>query len=240
MNINNNCNLVLSDVYLYDIHKCHYTILKRLGYNLDLIDEYDKITRNIQIGYLMKNKQLTSMLRLITNSLVNEFIIRNNIKDDEIICRQYDGIIIIKPATLTNQYIDFDLRDIYEFMIISINYDNYIAINDKKKIIIKGVPNRNEYIDSFLYRVLNINFASKISIFKSMFNIKNDIIYSESPELFCIPNSDDKYSVILKRYGTIKISETIVDMLDVDEIDRYAYFEIYIKPFFDSIVKEYI
>lgn len=239
MNINKDCKLIINPCYVYDISMCHYTILERLGYNLNSIDKSDKKTRNIQIGNLMKNKQLASMLRLITNSLVDEFIIRNNIKDDEIICRQYDGIIIIKPATLTNQYIDFGLRDIYEFMIISINCDNYIAINDKKKIIIKGIPNRNEYIDSYYNRILNINFANKTSIFKSIYNIKNDIICSESPELFCIPN-DDKYNVILKRYGTIKISETVVDMLDVDEIDRNMYFEIYIKPFFDSIVKEYI
>lgn len=240
MNINKDCNLILNDIYLYDISMCHYTILDQLGYSIDSIDKDDKVTRNIKIGYLMKdNPNLTSLLRMYTNSIVNEFVIRNDIKSGEIICHQYDGLLITRPAILYDQYINFGLREVYSNMIISDNRDSYIAINNYGKISIKGVADRYEYMDHFYSRILKINYSNKMSIFGSLQKIKDDILNSDDPELFCIPIKD-KYNIYLKRYGSVKISKTIVNMLDVDEIDKQFYFDTYIKSFFNSIVKNYI
>lgn len=243
MNINKNCELILNNIYLYDIVSCHFTILDRLGYDINSISKNgknDKISRNIQIGYLMKkNPHLTSLLRLYTESLVNEFILRNNIKEDEIICCQYDGLLINRPAIEYNQYVNFCLREIYSIMILSNNRYNYIAINNQDKIIIKGITNRYEHMDYYYLKLLKINYSNKQSIFRSLQKIKNEMYNCNNPELFCIPIKD-KYEIFLKRYGKIKISETIINMLDVDEIDKNFYFETYLKPFFNSIVITYI
>ena len=191
MNINKDCKLILSDVYLYDIESCHYTILDQLGYSMDSINKNDKKSRNIQIGYLMKdNPHITSLLRLYTESLVNEFILRNYITNDEIICHQYDGLLMVRPVLISDQYINFGLREIYSNIIISDNRDSYIAINDKNKISVKGITNRYEYMDNYYSRLLEINYSNKQSIFQSLQKIKDDIYNCDDPELFCIPIKD--------------------------------------------------
>ena len=97
MKINKNLKLVLRDIYSYDISTCHYNILKKYGFNLSKINKDDKITRNIQIGQMMKsNSQITSLLRNTTNSLIDEYINKNGIEEDDIVIRQYDGMIITK------------------------------------------------------------------------------------------------------------------------------------------------
>lgn len=241
MEINKNCNLVLNDIYVYDIEKCHYSILNKFGYNIDYIDKNDKESRNIQIGYLMKNNpNLTHILRLITKSLVDEFILQNNIKENEIISRQYDGLLITRPVKIVDQFINFNLRDIYLKMIISINRDNYICINNKNKVIVKGISNKYENINNIYLNLLNINYMSKRSIFNNLQRIKNNIIYNENSELFCIPDKNNKFIIYLKQFGQFKISETIINLIDIDEIDKEWYFKEYLKPFFDSIVLEYI
>ena len=97
MNINENLKLVLRDVYLFDIEACHYTIMTKLGIEMPGIDRDNKLERNIYIGKMMsRNPNLTSLLRSTTRSIIDEFILRNDIKDEHIILRQYDGIIITK------------------------------------------------------------------------------------------------------------------------------------------------
>ena len=103
MKINENVKLILRDVYLYDIEACHYTIMTKLGMDLTGIDRNDKLERNIAIGKMMrKNPKLTSILRNTTRSIIDEYITRNNIQENDIILRQYDGIIITKTLKETN------------------------------------------------------------------------------------------------------------------------------------------
>lgn len=238
MDINEKCDLVLNDVYLFDIKSCHYNILDSLGFDLSKINKEDKKSRNIKIGYMMKeNPRLISLLRSITISIVDEFIFVNNIKPEEIICRQYDGLLITRPVEISDKLI---LKDLYTKLIISDDRNSYIALNDNQEIIIKGISNRYRQIDDYYSKLLKINFANKKSIFKSLKKIRDEIYYCEFPELFCIPHKENKYEVILKRYGKMKISETIINMLDVEDIDRRMYFDIYLKSFIDVIVKEYI
>jgi len=240
MQINKNSPLVLYDIFVYDIKSCHYSILQKLGYDLSQIDEKNKKQRNTQIGYMMKdNPQLTSVLRSITISLVDEFILRNNVKPEEMICRLYDGLLITRPCKIFDQYTEFGLRSIYQNLIISNNRDSYIAIDNNQEMVIKGIANRYPQIDNCYYKLLKINYSNKQSIFKSLQKLKDEICNCEDPNLFCIPIKD-KYEIFLKRYGSMKISETIINMLDTDEIDKKFYFEMYLKPFFDSIVITYI
>jgi len=199
MNINHTCNLFLRDIYSYDIVSCHYTILENLGIDLSNIPKDEKEFRNIKIGLLMKdNPKLIHILRSITNSTISEYILRNELKDNEIILRQYDGIITTKPLNeTTERYMSLELRCIIQHMIISIDRNMYLAFDGSKEII-KGVPNTYEKIEEVYSKILHINFLNKTGIFLSMQKIKNKIIMSEDPLLFAIPINNDQNIVYLK------------------------------------------
>jgi len=240
MKINEKLKLVLRDVYLYDIEACHYTIMKKLGYDLSGLDENDKLQRNIQIGQMMsKNPKLTTILRTTTQTLIDEYILRNHIKDDDIVIRQYDGILLMKRLHETNiQEIPLNMRKYFEIFIISIDRKMYIANDNNREITIKGVPFRYEKMDQIYKRLCQINFANKTSIFKNLHKIKYDFLNSTDAYLFGIPTKKDKYNVYLKGYGEIEVSKQTLKIMDTDDIDKERYFNFYITPFTKSIVIE--
>lgn len=242
MNINSKA-LIVRDLYVYDIKSCHYTILEKLGYDMSSIEKENKLKRNVQIGQLMKeNSKLISILRSTTSSVVDQFILKNKILKNEIIVRSYDGIIITRPINdfNYNDDIKLDLRDTYQNFIISSDRCNYIALNNTNESIIKGVADRYETMDYYYSRLLKINYLNKVSIFKSIQNIKDEIVNSDDPELFCVPVGNNKYEIQLIRYNKMKISGTIIQMIDLDDIDKEFYFDKYLTPFIKSIVIEFI
>ena len=241
MNINKFCRLFLNNVYAYDVRACHYNILKSLNYDISNIEKNDKLKRNIQIGKLMKgNSQLTNTIRSITESLIDEYILRNKLLRDDIIIRQYDGFMSLKPLKqTTDQYLPIDLQTIFSVFIISLDRTKFIA-TDGNKISIKGISNRYPEIDDIFKKILFINYANKNSIFVSLQNIKNELLTSQNPKLYCIPSGENKYNVFLKQYGQFEISETLINILDTSDIDKERYFNHYFKSFFDSISIEFL
>lgn len=241
MNINETCKLFMNNVYSYDISSCHYNILKSLNFNISNIDKDDKTKRNIQIGLLMKNNpKLISILRSTTESLINEYILRNKISNDDIILRQYDGFLTKKPLKYTtDQYLPIDLQSIFSVFIISIDRTKFIA-TDGNKISIKGIPNRYKEIDNIYKKILFINYANKSSIFISLQNIKNEVLSSKNINLYCVPSGENKFNIFLKQYGQYEISESLANILDVNDIDKQKYFDYYFQPFFDSITVEFL
>jgi hypothetical protein len=241
MNINKFCRLFLNNVYSYDISSCHYNILKSLNYDVSNIEKNDKLKRNIQIGKLMRgNPQLTNTVRSITESLIDEYILRNKLLKDDIIIRQYDGFMSIKPLKqTTDQYLPIDLQSIFSVFIISLDRTKFIA-TDGYKISIKGISNRYSEIDNIFKKILFINYANKNSVFVSLQNIKDEILNSQNPRLYCIPSGEGTYNIFLKEYGQFEISETLINILDVSDIDKERYFNHYFKTFFDSITIEFL
>jgi hypothetical protein len=241
MDINKSCNLFLRDIYSYDIVSCHYTILENLGVDLSNIPKDEKETRNIKIGLLMRdNPKLTNVLRTVTNSTISEYILRNGLKDEDIILRQYDGIITTKPLKeTTDRYIPLELRRLIQHMIISIDRDMYIAF-DGNKTIVKGVPNSYEKMEEIYEKVVKINFLNKTGIFSAMQRLKNEIITSEDPFLYAIPENEHSYTIYMKKYGEIEISKPTIRLMDTNDIDKVKYFEYYLRPFFKSITKEFL
>lgn len=240
MNINKKCSLFLRDIFLYDISSCHYEILKRLNIDVSHIDSSNKLKRNTQIGLMFREKpRLTNIVRNITISTISEYLHRNQIKDDDIIIRQYDGLITTRMLTETDKYLPLDFRTIYQSFIISSDRTKYIAFNGHE-VDIKGVPYRYPKMDNFLNQLAKINFANKESIFLSLEKIKNSILKSNDAELFCIPTSEDKFNIILKKYGETEISKNTIKILDTDDIDKNIYFNIYIRPFTESIIIEFV
>lgn len=240
MQIQKNCRLFLRDIYSYDITACHYNILEKFGFDLRNIDKENKENRNIQIGKLMKNNErITSLLRNTTESVIYNYIKRNNLRDDELILKQYDGIIVTRPLREVEGEIPLDFRSHFIDFIISFDRKRYLAF-DGYNVSIKGVPFRYKRIDEILEKIARINFLNKTTIFVSMQKIYNDFINSKDPLLFCIPSIEDKYNVFLKEYGEIEITEQTTRIMNTDDIDKQRYFDFYIKPFTKSIILEFV
>jgi hypothetical protein len=241
MNINKNCRLFLSQVYSYDISSCHYNILKSLNINISNIEKENKLARNIQIGKMMKdNPKLSSILRSTTDSLIDQYILRNKISNDNIIVRQYDGFMATKPLVVTtDQYLPIELKTIFSVFIISLDRTKFIA-TDGNIISIKGISYRYNEMDEIYKKILFINFANKQSIFTSLQNIKNEILNSLNGKLYSIPIGENKYNIFLKQYGQFEISETLINILETNDVDKQRYFDYYIQPFFDSIAIEFL
>ena len=242
MNINKNCKLVLNDVFLYDIGACHYNILQSLGFDISHIDRANKEKRNIQIGLMMKeNPKVTTILRETTESLIDEYIRLNRIKEEEnIITRQYDGIITTRKLQETKDFLALEFRYHFSVFIISSNRSSYIALDQNNETHIKGIAHRYESIDNVYRRLTKINFLNKESIFRTLQEIKNNIMIGEDAKLYCIPINKERYNVFLKDYGQVEIGESAIKIMGTEDIDKQKYFDYYIRPFTESIVIEYI
>jgi carbamoylphosphate synthase small subunit len=178
MKLNENLNLVLKDIFLYDIEACHYTILKNLGYDMTGIPYDDKFERNKLIGQMMRdNPRLTSMLRSKTESTIDEYITLNSITENEIVIRQYDGLIITRFLRENKAgKIPLDLRKNFEIFISSVNRTRYIARDRSGKVSIKGVPFRYPEMDEIYSKICRIDFGSKSNIFKTLQKIKDELL----------------------------------------------------------------
>jgi len=239
MKINENVPFLIRDVFLHDIVSCHYTIMDSLGFDMTGIPVNDKFERNKQIGLMMRsNPRLVQILRKITISTIDEYILRNKIKENELILRQYDGFITTKKLNEIDKYIPIPLRHHFIHFLSSLDRTSYIAY-DGNKVKIKGVSYRYEKIDQYLIRLGKCNFADRIETFKELQRIKNEIVFSTDPMLFCIPSGNKNY-IFLKAYGQVEISKTLAKVMDVNDIDRQKYFDFYISPFTKSIVFEII
>jgi hypothetical protein len=241
MKINDKISLIQrNDVYLYEIESCHYTILNNLGYELNGVDPENKKERNIKIGQMMKqNPRLINLLRKTTESVISDYLLKNKIKDDEIVIRQYDGVLLTKQLEYTNLgHIPLEKRQTFQKFIISIDRNKYIGMDNNFSIVLKGISNRHEKIDAIYKRLCKLTDLNKDSIFSHLQNIKDEILTSTDPELFGIPTKDGKFIIFLKGYGEITISKPTLTILDTNDIDRKKYFDAYISPFTKSIVFE--
>lgn len=242
MIINKDVKLILRDIYSYDIQACHYIIMKKIGLDVSNIDEKNKKERNIQIGKLMrKNPQLTSTLRSTTKSIIDEYILRNDIKDEDIILRQYDGIIITKILRETNiNDVALVLQKQFQIFISSIDRKMYIAYDNQYNTTIKGVSFRYPEMDKIYQQICKINYANKDSIFRNLQRIKDKFIESTNVRLFAIPINEKEYTIFLNGYGELKATKQTLNILDHKDINKEKYFKFYIEPFTKSITIEFL
>ena len=240
--INQECKLYIKNVFLHDISACHYTILERFGFDLSKLDKKDKAQRNIQIGmWIRDNEELGKFLRNITTSTIDEYILLNEISEQDIIVRQYDGLVTTRFLRETENYIPLPQRVRYDFILISFDRRKYIAHNEQRGILsVKGVPYRYPEMDKVYKQLaLRLTHMKGDTIFQKMREIYDEIMESKDPLLFCIPTSDDKFNVFLKGYGEVEISKSTTKLLDTRDIERIRYFDHYMWPFIESIVVEF-
>jgi len=242
MQLNEKLNLILRDVFLYDIEACHYTIMKNLGYDVSNLNYDDKFERNKQIGQMMRdNPRLTSLLRNKTKSTIDEYVLKNNVIEDEIVIRQYDGLILTRGLRETNvNEIPLDMRRNFEIFIMSFDRSQYIARDSRGKTTIKGVAFRYPEIDQLYEKICRINFSSKSAVFKMLHKIKTDFLNSSNPFLFGVPLKNGNFNIYLKAYGELEVSKPTLKIMDTDDIDKQKYFDLYITPFTKSIVIEFV
>jgi hypothetical protein len=239
MEISKKCPLFLPTIYSYDIASCHYNILVKNGIDVSHIDKEDKLKRNIQIGLMMKdNPRLTKLLRETTESLMDNFININDIKEENLILRQYDGILTNKMLKITEGPIPIELRNTLTPMIISDDRQKFIA-KSQNEIIIKGVSNNYDGMTSYYKKILNLNFYSKKNIFDGLQKIKDYFLSERDINIFAIP-SENNYIVYIKRYGAIKVPEATLSIIDEEEIDLDVYYNLYVKTFMKSVARSFI
>lgn len=238
MKLSDSSPLFMSEVYDYDIPSCHYQILKNINYDLSDIPEHDKETRNIKIGLIMRdNPDLAKYLRETTISTIDEYLKINEIKESDIILRQYDGILLRKPmVNLNSLELEIILKNYYNKFLISIQRDMYIAKSDTQNVF-KGIPNLYNEMEKFLNKILEINYANICSIALSLKNLKQEF-FNGNIKLFFIPFKKNRFKVFMKELGPIEVGETIIklEMMELKQIDIEKYFDTYISPFFQSIV----
>ena len=239
MDINRTCSLVLKDVYLYDIPSCHYVIMTKMGFDMSKVPKDDKFERNKQIGLMMKgNPKITSMLRNITESTISEYLTRNEISEDELILRAYDGVITTKSMTeTTTQYVPIELREMFDTLIISSDRQKYIG--QSSRTVVKGISHRYPMIDSMFAKLLSINFASKKDIFETLQKIRDMVVEGNDIDMYCIPVKKDKFNIFLRGYGETEISKGIANLIEVDDIDKERYYDFYLRSFCESITLEF-
>jgi len=189
---------------------------------------------------MQKNPRLTEFLRSTTIALIDEYITVNEIEEDDIVIRQYDGLLLTKLLHKNNiQEIPLNLRRTFDVFISSIKRDMYIAIDTIQEHSIKGVPFRYSHMDQIYKKLCQVNFFNKIELFKGLERIKHSILKSRDVNLFAIPTKNDKFSIFLLGYGEMEISPGTLNLIDTDEIDKQRYFKIYLSPFTKSIVSQY-
>lgn len=240
MKLNQNLKLILRNIYSYDISACHYNILKNYGFDLSEINKDDKTKRNIQIGYMMRdNPRITELLRGTTESLIEEYLKKNEIKEEELVIRQYDGFLVTRPLHTTQiGGMPLDLRNQFLVFISSIKRNSYIAIDKNMNVKIKGIPYRYDKMDEMYKKICNAAISGKETVFKNLQKIKDEIMTSKDPFLYGIPVGERKFNVFLKFYGEIEVNEQILKIMDLTDIDRAEYFKFYLDPFTKSIVYE--
>jgi len=236
-------NFIYNNVYSYDIPSCHYNILKNSGYDVSEINEHDKKERNTQIGLLMKDdKNLTKFLRDTTKQIIDFYIENNFINKNEIILRQYDGFYTTRYLNLHlkhNLPAKLELKNLYDVFIFSINRKMYLGVDyNKDSYLIKGIPFKYHEIENLYKKILRSNFLNIRSIFNKLQKLKLYILNSDKIQLYAIPVDDDKteFKIFFKEIGELIISKQSLKLIDPSEIDKYKYFQIYLEPFFKSIV----
>lgn len=235
----NATKLFYNEIYVYDISSCHYQILSNFGYDISEIEKDNKLQRNIKIGLMMKeNPKLIDLLRGTTERTISEIILSNDIKDNEILLRQYDGIIITRMIKNLNVGLDISLRNTFNPMILSIDKASYISF-DGINTIVKGLSNMYDGVIPYYRKLLKLNFMNKTSIFKGLNKIKKEFLESIEIKDFLIEDKKSKY-IFLKDFGKIDITDNMISVIDVDDIDKIIYLEHYLVPFIKSIVFTFI
>lgn len=235
MLINNSVNLVLSDVYDYDIIACYYNLLDKSGHNTTKIPT-EKKERNIKIGLLQRgNRPVARMLGNTTSDALDFYLQLNDFNPDtDVIMRAKDGIITTKPLKKSNGTIELTLKGIISKMIISMDRKSYMAIYTNGTVKVKGLQYRPEDT-SFFDMFRNLNFTSGKELSRGIEIIRETILMSDNINWF-IRKNDQTYYVYITDVGEITLTSSGLRAIDPTEIDKMVVWNRTVWPFCQSIL----
>jgi hypothetical protein len=206
------------------------------------IDKNDKKKRNIQIGKIMRdNETIKTRLRETTARIIDDYIEFNQLTEDDIIIRQYDGIITTKRLMETEKSVlPIAMQNRYDLVLISIERGRYIAFdNIRGKIKIKGVPNLYEGIKIYYKKLIRIiDIENKTRILANLETLKNSFYQDDDLNVFAIPVNDEEVEMIFKSFGQIKVKRNTLYYMTDDEIDKDFYYDYYLNSFIQSVILE--
>lgn len=235
--INQNCPYILKDLYFYDIVSAFPTIMQTQGYDFKDVDLDNKEERNIYIGrQQLKHKNLSLFLNDSIKDLTNFYLNHNEIDDDDVVYRQKDGFIIKKPLAKNNLYIEMKLRYIIDIMFIDIHRQSMITFNEFGDMEVKGVRNNYKRLEDIYRKFGNLDFYNKRTLMLQLEDIKNSVVESTDKSLFGVNAEDGSNIFILKNNKSIRTFD--LDFVELEDIDKVKYFNVFFKPFIDSILME--
>jgi hypothetical protein len=233
--INQDCRLILRDLYSYDIQSAHATILQKQNFDFKNVDLEDKKQRNIFIGQQqIGNENLSQFLMESVDSLVKYYLKENNVSGDEIITIQKDGCILKRMLDVTDDFIELKYRGFIDFLILTPDRKKYLYLSDGK-IVVKGMSHFYEELNKVYQLFANISFYDKSFLFEQMEHIKQMFYYSDDKKLFLIPREERSF-VISTYKGDIETKDA--EMISMNQINRDRYFNHYVKDFLNSIFLE--
>lgn len=207
-----------------------------MSYDLKNVNLEDKAERSKFIGkQQINNTNLSAFLIQATENLIETYLRRNHVKDEDIIITQRDGLISRTMLEDTDKFLELKFRGFVEFMVLSFDRMSYLACIDGK-IEVKGVRDYYDALDVIYQKFSKLGFYDKTSLFKQFQMIKDSVFTHDDISLFLIPRTNNKHVVVTYKDGPIEIGNT--NMVDLSDIDRNRYFNHYFKPFLDSLYLE--
>lgn len=233
--INPNCDLVLSNIYEYDIVACHYHLLKNIGWDMSEIPYDDKITRNIKIGILQKNNpKLINYLLDSTEGVIQYYLDKNKISSNEIVIRVRDGLFLKTQLKDNTSSLPVEFRGMISKFIITLDRRKYLYIKSDGTVKVKGISNRP--LDTSFYDLFKtLNFMNKKELIRGIENIRTLINRSNNIKWFTFSN-DKSYHIPIIGVGNIEVSKSGLNYIDDSEVDKKIIWEEYIWPFVQPIL----
>lgn len=234
--LNKDLDPIQENLFEYDFRACSYNILKNIGYDISKINFDDKIQRNIQIGLLQReNPAIKTFINSQMKSLIELYIRENKLNPEEIVWRQKDGFIITRVLEIDNITVELTFRDYVSKLISSMKRDKVLIIYGNNKIDIKGFSNKP--IDlSFFDLFLKIDFSNKKKILYGCDYIRELFFKSDNIKWFTRESKEKELTIPLKGDILLNVNKSMLSSIDPNDVDKKVIFEMYIYPFFQTLL----
>jgi hypothetical protein len=234
MPINKTCNFINRDLYFYDFKSAYPRIMGGIDWDFSNVDLNDKEGRNIQIGLSQRgNENLSSYLINTVTSMVDYYIKRNGLKEEDIVVTQRDGLIVKKQLLITDELMNLDFRGIIELLIVTTDRKKYLYVKDGI-VDVKGVQNVYDTLFEIYNRFKNLNFFDKKILYSQLHAIKKSVFKIEDKKFFMIPFNEE--IVVQSLNGPRVVSGE--SAFSIKDIDKLKYYNHYFREFVESVFLE--
>lgn len=236
MPINQECRLVLSDLYFYDFKSAYPRLLSSIDWDFKDVDMQNKEERNIAIGMAQRgNRNLYSFLSSSVEGLLQYYLTENEVADEEVIVSQKDGFILTRLLHNTEDFMNLDFRGIIDLLIISPDRKKYLAVMDDV-VQVKGISNFYPALLKIYSKFKNLNLYNKSSLFLQLERIKADVLTCTDKSVFMVEIGDN---YVIQLVNGSQSQVTSEEAFSVHDVNTRKYFDHYFKEFLQSLFIEY-